>query len=74
MIPRPQLVGSVTKYYGSLIILEADDDDLLIEMIAVVKQVAAQVVAEHGGCRVITNLGKYQDSKHLHWHICSGEP
>ena len=27
---------------------------------------------EHGACRVLTNLGKYQDSKHLHWHVSSG--
>ena len=62
------------RHFDSLIDLEADDDDLLIEMMAVVKQTAAEVVARHGGCRVITNLGKYQDSKHLHWHIGSGEP
>jgi histidine triad (HIT) family protein len=43
-------------------------------MICVVKQVAAQVVAGHGACRVLTNLGEYQESKHLHWHVCAGEP
>jgi histidine triad (HIT) family protein len=35
--------------------------------------VAEQVTAEHGGCHVVTNIGKYQDSKHLHFHIGSGE-
>jgi len=30
------------------------------------------VLDEHGACRVLTNLGKYQDSKHLHWHVSSG--
>ena len=25
-------------------------------------------------CRVLTNLGEYQESKHLHWHVCAGEP
>ena len=34
----------------------------------VVRDVAAQVAAEHGECRVLTNLGGYQDSKHLHFH------
>ena len=34
----------------------------------------AQVVAEHGGARVLTNLGCYQDSKHLHFHINFGAP
>jgi histidine triad (HIT) family protein len=31
------------------------------------------VVAEHGACRVLTNLGRYQESKHLHFHVNSGE-
>ena len=25
-------------------------------------------------CRILTNLGEYQDSKHLHFHIASGDP
>lgn len=32
------------------------------------------VVREHGACRVLTNLGRYQDSKHLHFHVNAGEP
>ena len=41
---------------------------------AVVREVAATVEAEHGKARVLTNLGDYQDSKHLHFHVNSGEP
>ena len=52
-------------------LLEASDD-LLHDLFAVIKQVAAQVNEEHGACRVLTNLGDYQDSKHLHWHVFSG--
>lgn len=62
------------RHIGSLLDLEGRDDPLLLELMAVVKTVAAQVVAEHGGCRVVTNLGKYQDSQHLHWHVGAGEP
>ena len=39
-----------------------------------VRQVATAVEAEHGACRVLTNLGRYQDSKHLHFHVNSGKP
>ncbi len=53
-------------------LLEADDV-ILIELFAVIKQVAATVSAEHGAARVLTNLGEYQDSKHLHFHVNSGE-
>ncbi len=58
----------------SLVALRDEDDLLLIELMRVVRQVAARVVDEHGACRVVTNLGKYQDSKHLHWHVGSGQP
>jgi len=62
------------RHIGSLLTLDSGDEELLAEMMAVIRQIAAQVVAEHGACRVLTNLGEYQDSKHLHWHINSGEP
>ena len=58
-------------HVGSLLTIE--DDDLLIELIDVVKQVAAKVVQEHGAARVLTNLGEYQDSKHLHFHVLYGD-
>jgi histidine triad (HIT) family protein len=57
----------------SLVDFAPGDDALLLELLAVVRDVAAQALAEHGACRVITNLGAYQESKHLHWHVVSGE-
>lgn len=49
------------------------DDDLLIELLDVAKKVAAGVLAEKGAARVLTNLGEYQDSKHLHFHVYAGQ-
>ena len=60
------------KHVLSLITLEEDDNDLLLELFAVAKTVAKQTVEKCGACRVITNLGEYQDSKHLHWHVVYG--
>jgi len=62
------------RHVSSLLTLEPGDDALLIELFAVVKQIAAEIVEQHGGARVLTNLGKYQDSKHLHFHINFGDP
>lgn len=62
------------RHISSLLSLEESDAHLLVELIDVIKQVAQQVVAEHGACRVLTNLGAYQDSKHLHWHVSAGDP
>ena len=49
------------------------DEEVLRELLAVVQDVAASVEAEHGAARVLTNLGAYQDSKHLHVHVSSGD-
>jgi len=62
------------KHISSLLTLEPEDEPNVLELLATIKQLAAQVVAEHGGARVLTNLGIYQDSKHLHFHINFGEP
>ena len=61
------------KHISSLLTLEKADEPLLLELLEVIRQVAGQVVQETGAARVLTNLGKYQDSKHLHFHINSGE-
>ena len=62
------------RHIPSLITLQEEDNDLVLELLSVVKRVAIQVTNEHGACRVLSNLGKYQDSKHLHWHVAFGEP
>ena len=49
------------------------ESGLLSELLDVVKTVAAKVMSEKGSARVLTNLGEYQDSKHLHFHVNSGE-
>lgn len=62
------------RHVDSLLTLAEQDNDLLLELISVIRRVAVQIVNEHGACRVLTNLGDYQESKHLHWHVASGEP
>ena len=61
------------RHIGSLLTLEKSDDALFLELFEVIRQVAADIVAEKGAARVLTNLGEYQDSKHLHFHVYSGE-
>jgi histidine triad (HIT) family protein len=68
------IVAIPKKHIPSLITLEESDNELLLELLGVIKKVATMVTEEKGACRVITNLGDYQDSKHLHWHIVSGNP
>ena len=62
------------RHISSLLTLEQEDDGLVLELLNTVRRVAAQIVEKHGACRVLTNLGEYQDSKHLHWHVAFGPP
>jgi histidine triad (HIT) family protein len=62
------------KHVPSLTDLGEADATLLHKVLAVVREVARQVERSEGACRVLTNLGRYQDSKHLHFHVNSGDP
>ena len=61
------------SHVPSLTDLGAHSVDILSNVMEVVRQVAASIEQDHGACRVLTNLGKYQDSKHLHFHVAYGE-
>ena len=62
------------RHIASLVALSDGDAQLVVAMLTVIREVAGRVLADHGAARVITNLGTYQESKHLHWHIVSGGP
>ena len=60
------------QHVASLIDPAGLDEPVLRELLATVQNVAASVSAEHGAAAVVTNVGDYQDSKHLHVHVHSG--
>ena len=61
------------KHLESLLSLEEADNDLLLELMRTAKTIAGDFMARFGAARVYTNLGDYQSSKHLHWHIGCGK-
>ena len=61
------------RHISSLLTLESSDDALFLELFEVIRKVADVVVTKKGAARVLTNLGEYQDSKHLHFHVYSGD-
>ncbi len=61
------------RHVSSLLELESADDGLVLELFDVIKQVASEVYHKQGAARVLTNVGDYQDSKHLHFHVNSGD-
>lgn len=54
-------------------LVDPASDAVLPHLLAVVREVAARVLDLHGAARVLTNLGRYQDSKHLHFHVYAGD-
>ncbi|MBL1241571.1 MAG: HIT domain-containing protein [OCS116 cluster bacterium] len=50
------------------------DEETLLNVIRMAQKIAKQLTEEHGAAAVLTNLGTYQDSKHLHFHVTFGEP
>lgn len=61
------------KHLESLLSLEEEDNELLLELLRAAKTIAGEFMARFGAARVYTNLGAYQSAKHLHWHIGCGK-
>ena len=61
------------KHIASIFEVEDADKPLLLELFEVVRKVAESLVKEKGAARILSNTGDYQESKHLHIHVNSGE-
>ena len=60
------------KHFPSLLEIIDENKDILDEMFNVMREVIQQVMYQHGKCRLTTNFGEHQETKHLHWHIYVG--
>lgn len=61
------------RHLDSFTTLGIEDEADVRALFAVVQRIAREVEVEQGAAAVLTNLGTYQDSKHLHIHVHSGE-
>lgn len=61
------------RHLSSLTTVDSADEVDVRALFAAVQQVARDVEGAEGAAGVLTNLGAYQDSKHLHIHVYSGE-
>ena len=54
-------------------IIDVDDSTqgILLELMLACKNIASDVCNTTGKARIVTNVGEYQDTKHLHFHIIS---
>jgi histidine triad (HIT) family protein len=67
------IVVITKKHIASIFEVEEEDQPLIFELFEVIRKVADSVVAEKGAARILSNTGEYQESKHLHIHVNSGE-
>lgn len=66
------IVVTPKQHIASLLELDPDSP-VAKELLPVIQEIARKVNETEGACRVLTNLGNYQDSKHLHVHVSSGK-
>ncbi len=57
------------QHVESLITMDEAGNELQLELMRTAQMIAGDFMARFGACRVYTNLGEYQSSKHLHRHI-----
>lgn len=60
------------RHIASLTRATAADESDIRALLQVVQSVARSVESSEGAAAVLTNLGTYQDSRHLHVHVHSG--
>ena len=72
--PRNLRRADEEKHIASLTTVAAEDEEWVRRLLLAVQTVAANLEARDGAAAVVTNLGRYQDSKHLHVHVVSGSP
>lgn len=52
---------------------ELENMDLVSEVFEVAKQIILELGLNGKNFKIVTNGGEFQDSKHLHFHLLSGE-
>ena len=50
-----------------------DDPELNSDFFSAIRYVTRMFTDQYGGCRISSNVGDYQTSKHLHWYVHQGE-
>jgi histidine triad (HIT) family protein len=60
------------RHITSLTAATEADEPVMRKLLLVVRDMASRVETSQGAARVVTNVGRYQESKHLHVHIVSG--
>lgn len=60
------------RHIASLAALEPGDLPVVLEMLTLAADLCRELTARQGGCRLSTNSGDYQTTKHLHFYLHHG--
>ena len=70
----PVHIVIIPKFHiESFLDISTEKTEMVSEMLSVLQEVIKNVMEEHSGCRLTTNFGNCQQTKHLHWHVYIGE-
>ncbi len=61
------------KHIHNFIQTTDSDNKTLLEIFKVARNLASKLDIENKGARLVTNMGKFQDTPHLHFHLVSGK-
>lgn len=61
------------RHIPSLAAVSPEDLPVVQEMMTVAAAICRDVTESHGGCRISSNCGDHQTTKHLHFYIHSGQ-
>ena len=61
------------QHIDSLVSPETLNPELAQDFISIIHEVTSLLNKQYGGCRVSSNIGNYQTTKHLHWYVHSGK-
>lgn len=61
------------RHIESLATVTEPDFSVLTQMLALASRICSDLQERFGGCRLSTNVGDFQSTKHLHFYIHSGE-
>ncbi|MBK1880694.1 HIT family protein [Pelagicoccus mobilis] len=61
------------KHIESLSQITDQEESLKLEIMDTLASISEAVEKEFGGCRVSTNVGNKQSTKHLHWYVHAGK-
>ncbi len=50
-----------------------NSEKLNYDFFEAIKMVTKMLEEKYGGCRISSNVGNYQSTKHLHWYVHSGK-